>query len=209
MQKLLQETIRFFEQWLEMTSVGVEHLRPSIDALKKLGEPVDRETFIPPLVKQWLEPCLQMPTASHCEPLMMVLREVAWQMKWIPSPANYISPDFAKGFAYAQLVGHPHRAVESAVYLSDEVAVGLSIQAPRLFYPPHHHPAIEFYMPLAGTAVWQLGTDKPQPQSPGAAIFHDTMVSHGMQTQDEPMLTIWAWTGELNSPPVVTKREWL
>lgn len=209
MQKLLQESIRFYEQWQKATPLGEAYVRPLITELKLLKTAKKIRPFMPPVVEQWLGHTLEMTTHPSCQSLIEVLKELATELKWVPSPENYISPEFAKGFAYTQLVGHAHRKVESALYESNKVALGFSIQAPGYFYPPHYHKAVEFYTPLTGTAVWQLGANEPKPQPPGAHIFHDSDVPHAMETTEEPLLTIWAWIGDLKSPTVVPQREWL
>ena len=135
MNDLLQETIRFYEGWLATATTEADYLRPLIHELKTLRKKEERTPFISPVVENWLEKSLQMPTAPQCEPLIQQLREKGRQLKWVPSPDNYINPEFAKGFAFTQLVGHSHREIESAYFLSNTVAMGFSIQAPGSLLP--------------------------------------------------------------------------
>lgn len=79
----------------------------------------------------------------------------------------------------------------------DHCRVGLLLQMPQLFYPAHAHAAHELYLVLSGTAEWQLGDSPPTPKPPGSFIHHPGGESHAMNTRDEALLAIWAWTGDI------------
>ena len=42
----------------------------------------------------------------------------------------------------------------------DEVILGLFVLGPHTVYPPHAHPAEEFYVVLSGAPEWQVGAGK-------------------------------------------------
>lgn len=206
---MLPEIIAFFENWLAVSTEGAAPLVELLTHLHDLGEPRAIKPVMLPIVQSWFGQASQLPTAPHCASLLSVLITAVEQLRWIPFAADYLGEQFADGFAYVQLIGPAVDGEEVAIFPSDNIAVGFSLQAPSLFYPPHYHQAIEFYGVLAGTARWQLGHQPPAWQPPGTRIFHDSDVAHAMATDVEPMLTIWAWLGDLESPIIIPAWDWL
>lgn len=206
---LLQALIHFFEFWVASKHIGADSVAQLLEGLMLLKHQREIRPFLPPTVQNWLPTALLAHPPQHCQDVLNALAQTYQQLKWIPSPPDYINPQFGQGFAYTQLVGPPIREIESAFYPSNKVAAGFSIQAPYHFYPPHQHQAVEFYTPLSGTAVWQNGHQSPTSQQPGAFIFHQSNIPHAMETLADPLLCLWAWVGELDRFPTVTSRSWL
>lgn len=93
--------------------------------------------------------------------------------------------------AWAELVGpaaplpHPH------------LCLGLTALAPHTAYPRHHHPAVETYYLLSGTARWQAEDQLSEP-IPGDYLLHGENLPHAMTTGDAPLLAAYTWTGAVD-----------
>lgn len=84
------------------------------------------------------------------------------------------------------------------LFKNDKVLVGLFLLGPNKFYPEHLHPACELWVILSGSARWKRGDELWKVKKPGDYFFHKSNESHAMETLDEPLLAIWAWTGDLD-----------
>ena len=210
MDELLKAFIAYFEEWLEVSDTGKGYLEQVVGDLKALpavAEPTSPK--VPPVIEQWITTAMRGETAPHCEPILKVLQKNWWQLPWGASPANYIGDDYNQGSAYVQLAGPKVHDDRPIPYPSSTVATGLLMLRPGLFYPPHNHKATEFYGILTGLAEWQIYYNRPDFHPPGAHIFHPSEAPHAMLTHDEPLLLIWAWTGELDKPVNMNVDGWL
>ena len=117
-------------------------------------------------------------------------RIIADQACWKESQRN-LPGVFEEGYAYVGLID-PEGQLRS-----DEFRVGLLIQRPDTYYPPHAHDAEEFYFLLSGEPEWRAG-ERTFTASPGDLIHHAPSEVHSMETMDEPFLAIWAWVGDIN-----------
>lgn len=98
----------------------------------------------------------------------------------------------------ANLVGEARQCQHSPfLYKSDNILIGLFYLGPHHFYPEHLHPASEFWIILSGTAKWKRGDEPWTLRKAGESFIHTTNQSHAMETLDEPILAMWAWTGDL------------
>lgn len=206
---LIGEIRQYFATWHADGSDGATFLPVLLAELDDLGADNCPSSNLPPVVVKWLPEVVQMPTMADAAPLLHAVGEYGRFLKWVPSPPDYVSPQFAKGFAYTQLVGNPVRNIESPPFKSSKIGLGFSLQAPHQFYPPHYHEPIEYYGVLAGNGRWQHGNSPPTMQPTGTRIFHAANVNHAMQTIDHPMLTVWAWIGNINAFPTMSSNDWL
>lgn len=135
--------------------------------------------------------------------LAAALRASAAALTWHEAYTNYAGePDMdamRPNYAYADLVG------PDGFISSDEVYIGVSIQAPKTFYPPHVHKSVEVYYVVAGTAEWQRGAEAWVRRAPGTYLLHGSGVCHAMRTADEPLLALTVWLGDVNSESVVVR----
>lgn len=106
-------------------------------------------------------------------------------------------PDLPNRIAFCEFVG------PKAPVLSDTMRLGLTMIGPHTHYPAHAHPAVELYYVIAGTARWITpSTDALQP--PGAYILHRASEPHAMETADEVLLSLYAWSGAILASSVYT-----
>jgi mannose-6-phosphate isomerase-like protein (cupin superfamily) len=110
---------------------------------------------------------------------------------------------FREAFAYTQIVGPDWDGIRWP-YESHDTIVGLALQGPEVFYPPHHHKARELYIVVGGTAEWRKGDGVWVRRPPGSVIWHESNESHAMRTTDEPFLAVFAWFGDLDSELLMT-----
>jgi mannose-6-phosphate isomerase-like protein (cupin superfamily) len=76
---------------------------------------------------------------------------------------------------------------------------GIYLQPPGMFYPAHRHEAEELYFVLSGKAQWEKDGAGFEPVAGGDLIHHAPYQAHAMRTQDEPLLALWSWTGNLSN----------
>ena len=60
------------------------------------------------------------------------------------------------------------------------------------------------YVVLSGDSLWRHGDEGFQARPGGSYVFHPSQQHHAMQTLEEPLLALWAWTGD-----IVTDADWV
>jgi hypothetical protein len=80
----------------------------------------------------------------------------------------------------------------------DALRIGVFLQAPETHYPSHSHAAEELYLVLTGNALWQKDAGQFVAIPPGATVLHLSYQRHAMKTEQEPLLALWLWTGDLS-----------
>jgi hypothetical protein len=99
------------------------------------------------------------------------------------------------GYAHATVRGPADGAAADP---DDDVALGLVLLGPDVHYRAHHHPAEEYYLPLAAIH-WDHGdgwVDEPA----GELLHHEPWQPHAMRTDHRPALLAYLWFGELGTP---------
>lgn len=131
------------------------------------------------------------------------LLAVADQLVWRASSKNSEDgPDvviFSRNCAVTTVIG------EGGLLPSDKVYAGFSLQARDTYYPPHAHHAEESYWIIGGDGDWKVGTAPWFAVKPGDSIYHESGARHAMQTNEQPMLTVWLWTSHLDSEVVIVR----
>lgn len=101
-------------------------------------------------------------------------------------------PGLENRMAWAEFVG-PEAPIHS-----DKVCLGVTLIGPHTFYPAHHHPAVESYFVLSGTALWTAaGITRALP--PDSFILHPENVVHAMEAFEAPLLAVYTWTGDIDT----------
>jgi hypothetical protein len=104
------------------------------------------------------------------------------------------SPGFLDNYGFAVIVGR--ESGTPALAYDAQLALGVLALGPHTEYPPHQHPALEQYVPLAVAGWWHDG-DSWRHRSAGSVIQHDPEVAHAMRTGDRPLLAIYLWRGDV------------
>lgn len=137
------------------------------------------------------EPLQQALSSPDCLAIAQPIADFADRFHWIGArdiPDQ--SSEFIGDFYFCRIVG------EDDLYARDGFRCGLYLQLPNSNYPPHKHAAVELYLPLSGTARWQVDDGPFMPVAPGTLIHHATYQPHATRTFDEPLLAFWSWTGD-------------
>lgn len=147
-------------------------------------------------ITKYIEDSLEHGNSSTLN-LIQLLRPA---MPFLPWRYSYSkredAPDLGERIAFAEIIG------PEAPFPSRTVCLGLTLIGPKTFYPAHHHPAIELYYVIAGTAEWTAETQSRK-CPPGSFVLHPSGLVHAMRTEDQPLLAIYTWTGRnIISPSV-------
>jgi mannose-6-phosphate isomerase-like protein (cupin superfamily) len=134
-------------------------------------------------------PSKSKPLADVLNAFRPLADALPWRYSYSPRPDK---PGLENSMAWAELVG------PNAPFHSNHVCLGITVIGPHVHYPEHKHPAVEVYYVLSGTARWTAkGITKAQP--PGAYILHPANVVHVMETDDEPLIAAYTWSGEVQT----------
>ena len=159
----------------------------------------------PPVIPRYLEAACEAssPSGGAARQLADAVAKRGQQLYWSEIYQQYDDePDmaaFRRGYAYCQLIG-PGGPLES-----DRVKAGLTLQSPDSYYPAHAHKATELYAVVGGTGEWRLGIDPWTTRPPGDFILHPSGMRHAMQTSAEPLLALFVWISDLDSPVIIIR----
>ena len=143
------------------------------------------------------------PDGSNSQGLARALLAVADQLEWrTSSRCKGEGSDVAlllQNFAVTTVIG------EQGLLSTDKVYAGFSLQARDTYYPPHAHYAEESYWIIGGDADWRVGSKPWFAVQPGDSIYHESEARHAMQTNEQPLLTVWLWTSHLDSEVMIIR----
>jgi len=113
-------------------------------------------------------------------------------LHWADTDAGVKPKAVQDRLAFVELVS-PSGMIET-----EHSRIGLFFQRAGTDYPSHHHAAEELYYIISGRALWSNDSIKhPSIKTPGEFIHHKSWEPHKMLTTDEPLLTMWCWTGDI------------
>ena len=199
MSTIIQLLTKTYEDWLTPYQVGRQDLQAVLTEMNALGTPQVVKSNIPPVVKQYLAQAAEL-VPSQFGTLSKMFLQMAPNLDWVTPSPEYGGAQFANCYAFARLIGPALSDSRPTLYASQKICVGMTLQAPYTYYFPHKHKTVEFYGVLGGTALWQMGNEGWNAKPPGTLIYHRSNVFHAMQTQAEPLLTTYAWVGDIFSP---------
>ncbi|MGB1156980.1 MAG: dimethylsulfonioproprionate lyase family protein [Alphaproteobacteria bacterium] len=81
---------------------------------------------------------------------------------------------------------------------SNEIRLGIYWHDRHTFYPRHRHEAVELYHIVSGTGYWQHVSDDWVARPPGSFVLHQAWEDHATRTEDEPLLALWSWRGNIS-----------
>lgn len=140
---------------------------------------------------------------SSSHGIARALLAVADQLEWYAPPKDLgEEPDvavFSRNFTASRVIG------DGGLLPSDKVSAGLSLQGCDSYYPPHAHHAEETYWIIGGNGDWRVGSEPWFAVAPGDSIYHESGVRHAMQTNEQPLLSVWLWTSHLDSEVLIVR----
>lgn len=153
----------------------------------------------------------QLPTAlaaltpSHPD-LALAIADAAPWLKWITYDlyGDTIGPQFAKGHAYASIIG------EDAAVPARDYDLGLFLIAPHVLYRDHCHKAPELYAPLTGPHGWRFGPDRPLiVKAAHEPVWNDPYRPHLTKVGPTPFLALFGWTRDVQEAArVLPAQDW-
>ncbi len=192
-----------------ITAVVAQHAMGGDERIGQLVDmltaPLVRNSARPtslPVVETWLEPAAALadgPETTVAEALIRHGDSLLWRRAYDTVPPTPEISWMHDGYAYGVLIGPAGGTGGNSTppfpppFISDEVFLGFSIQAPDTLYPAHHHLPTEIYGVIGGTADWLNGTGQWTPRPPGSVFIHEPHEIHGMRTGPEPLLAWAAW----------------
>ena len=113
------------------------------------------------------------------------------RLAWARRPGT-VAGEFYDGHANTLLAGP--RGLERR----DDVMVGMSLLAPGVRYPDHHHPPEEIYLVLT-PGEWRQDTGPWHEPGVGGVVHNPPNIVHAMRAGDTPLLALWfLWLGRAN-----------
>jgi quercetin dioxygenase-like cupin family protein len=107
-------------------------------------------------------------------------------LKWISRNTSgpFASENWAKGHANSIIVG------KGGVEDRDDVLVGVSLLAPHVRYPDHHHPPEEIYLVMTPGRFMHGSSGWFEPGR-GGTLHNEPNINHAMASDESPLLAFW------------------
>ena len=132
----------------------------------------------------------------HMDLCQAILQSSA-NLSWRSPGFGKIPDDISSQMAVCEIIGPTGQ-------IKDEtLRTGLLFQASNITYPRHSHAAEEIYFPLTGPVDWQIDDTNWCQQEAGSFIHHLPYQPHAIRTGKAPLLTIWGWSGDIDSSSYV------
>ncbi len=184
---LIEESQKFlFKRAKIDDKIGLEAAKFAVhDIPKPLGK---FEKSNSPLIR-WIKEAVKYgnsETNSFLKALEPALPYLPWKYNYEPRPDM---ADIDTQLGWGEILG------PEAPYRDEQFCFGFTLLGKNTFYPSHLHPATELYVVLSGHAIWTLDGHS-QIRGPGEFILHPSNHIHSMQTENEPMLALYTWSGK-------------
>ena len=124
--------------------------------------------------------------------LINLLEDNLTHLNWREAGFGKLPLEISNQVCVSELIG------PNGFYNHSSVRIGLLLQMPKTHYPWHQHAAEELYFILGGNADWAVDRKESTFKSSGSFIHHKSNQPHCMTTNDQYMLAVWGWTGDIN-----------
>lgn len=183
MNSLLQA---YANAWSE---VGAAELARLVNAIETPDRVASTQDNVPVALKQ--DYVQSIASLTRFSKLQRELLLAGGQLEW--TQGNFKMPgNFQGRFAYVELAG-PRGMIPN-----NAIGFGLYLQQRDVVYPSHWHSAVEDYLVLSGTALWQTDDGDFVARPPGSHIHHASNQAHATTTLEEPLLAMWFWRGDIS-----------
>jgi hypothetical protein len=129
--------------------------------------------------------------------LAAALASVEEHLHWRQSDSysdRVLGEGFMAEYGWCEIVG------ASGFFPGDDFRLGLLMLGPNRHYKDHYHLAPELYWPLTGPSEWKKGEGKFASKQAGEMIWHPANIVHATWTKETPLLAVWCWTRDVNTP---------
>lgn len=124
--------------------------------------------------------------------MINLLEDNLTHLNWREAGFGKLPLEISNQVCVSELIG------PNGFYNHSSVRIGLLLQMPKTHYPWHQHAAEELYFILGGNADWAVDRKESTFKSSGSFIHHKSNQAHCMTTNDQYMLAVWGWTGDIN-----------
>lgn len=133
---------------------------------------------------------------AHFMPIIHYLEP---HLKWLDISQIALAGDeeMTEQCSICELIG------PDGLLIADTFRVGLMLVMPQTVFPAQYDDATESPFVLSGKLVHQQPGHKELILQAGTTLFHDSFDIHEMRTQNQPLLAVYAWTGEISSAPLL------
>jgi len=128
-----------------------------------------------------------MATRDIVDALVALAPALPWYQRSEP-----LLPDFMGGHANAIVIG------PQGLETRKDAIVGVTLMAPNVEYPGHHHPPQELYIALSD-GEWRQKDSRWQAPGLGGLVYNPPNVPHSMRAGSKPLLAIWCFWDSVNS----------
>ena len=184
---LIEESQKFlFKRAKIDDKIGLEAAKFAVHDIPKLRGKFEKSNS--PLIR-WVKEAIKHGTPETSD----LLKALEPALPYLPWKYNYEPrediPDLGNQIGWGEILG------PEAPYHDEQLCFGFTLLGKNTFYPSHFHPATELYVILSGHAIWTLDGHS-QIRGPGEFILHPSEHVHSMQTENEPMLALYTWSGK-------------
>ncbi len=170
------------------SQAGAANLATLVNALDASGKALSPEDNVPAALKPDFNQSIA--GLNRFPGLRQELVRIGSQLPWMQG--NMKMPESFQGrFAYVELAG-PRGKIAN-----NDISFGLYLQQRAVIYPSHWHAAVEDYLVVSGTAMWQVDDGRFVARIPGTHIEHASNQPHATTTQNDPLLAMWFWRGDI------------
>jgi hypothetical protein len=126
------------------------------------------------------------PVGALADAFAIIEPHLDWKVR---AGAEAHGEQFLNGHANATIAGN------EGLEIRPDVRIGVSLMAPNVRYPDHHHPPEEIYVVLSDGQWRQAGRPWHEPGI-GGLVYNPANVVHAMRSAARPLLALWfLWTG--------------
>jgi hypothetical protein len=126
------------------------------------------------------------PAGDLADAFAVIEPRLDWQIR---AGAEAHGEQFLDGHANATIAG------PEGLEIRRDVRIGVSLMAPNVRYPDHHHPPEEMYVVLSD-GQWRQADRPWHEPGIGGLVYNFPNVVHAMRSGANPLLAIWfLWTG--------------
>ncbi|MEO1161618.1 MAG: dimethylsulfonioproprionate lyase family protein [Pseudomonadota bacterium] len=175
----------YAKAWRQAGAPDLAALVNATDAPEVL---ISSEEQVPAVLKQDYDQAVNALTEfpELKQQLSRIGNHLPWMQGSMKMPAS-----FQDRFAYVELAG------PRGMIANSDVSFGFYLQQRNTVYPSHWHEAVEDYLIVSGTALWQIGDAGFNAQPPGTHIMHASNQPHATTTRQDPLLAMWFWQGDI------------
>ena len=136
-------------------------------------------------------------TMMHDSVVAAALASLDGHLKWCQSSVytdEILGEGFLQNYGWCEIIG------PKGFFKGDDFLLGILMLGPNRHCKDHYHPAPELYWPLTGPTLWKQGQGEFELKQAGEIIWHPAHVAHATKSNARPLLAVWSWTRDTDTP---------